>query len=143
MISARRSLKHVVLVLVFSAVLFFLPETAAPQGRALRLDFNEGTLTADIEDTPLRAVFDAISKQEGIRFQTKKGAGFLLNEEISVQFKELPMQDALGRILAGMNHCLVFRGDSIFRVMLFGKVKKKRYTGRRRTRRPRRPFRRR
>ncbi|MDY6990701.1 MAG: hypothetical protein SWQ30_21885 [Thermodesulfobacteriota bacterium] len=137
-----KSLNYVLLLLVFSALLLFLPETATPQGRALRLDFNEGTLTADIEDTPLRSVFDAIRRQKGIRFQTKKGAGFLLNEEISVRFKELPMQDALGRILAGMNHCLIFKGDSIFRVMVFGKVKKKRYTGRR-VSRPRRPLRRR
>jgi len=134
--------RHVLLLLIFSALLLFLPETATPQGRALRLDFNKGTLTADIEDTPLKSVFDAIRKQKGIRFQTKKGADFLLNEKISVRFRELPMQDALGRILAGMNHCLIFKGDSIFRVMVFGKVKKKRYTGRRISR-PRRPLRRR
>jgi len=107
------------------------------------LRFKERTLSADIDSTPLRVVLDAIRKQKGIRFQTKKGAGSLLNEEISVQFKQLPMQDALKRIFAGMNHCLVFRGDSIYRVMLYGKVKKKRYTRRRQVRRPRRLSRRR
>jgi len=138
-----KSLKHVAFFVVFVALLILLPQTTAAQGSGLRLRFKERTLSADIDSTPLRVVLDAIRKQKGIRFQTKKGAGSLLNEEISVQFKQLPMQDALKRIFAGMNHCLVFRGDSIYRVMLYGKVKKKRYTRRRQVRRPRRLSRRR
>jgi hypothetical protein len=102
------------------------------------LDFKGRTLSAEIDGTPLRTVLDAIRRKKGIRYQAKKGAGFLLNEQISVRFKELSMQDAMERILAGMNHCLVFRGDSIYRVMLFGKAKTKSYTRSRRIRRPRR-----
>ncbi|MDY6836351.1 MAG: hypothetical protein SWH78_00125 [Thermodesulfobacteriota bacterium] len=143
MTRACKRFKHVFLLLLLAASLLFSPETTASQGTALRLDFKERTLSANIDDTPLRAVLDAIRKQKGIRFQTKKGADFLLNEKISVRFRQLPMQEALGRILTGMNHCLVFKGDSVFRVMLFGKVEKKRYTERRRARRPRRSFRRR
>ena len=132
-----KSLKHVTL-LVCAVLLFSLPGTTASQGSTLHLDFKKGTLSADIDDTPLRAVLDAIKKQKGIRFQTKKGGDSLLNQEISVQFEELPMQDALGRILTGVNHCLVLSGDSVFSVMLYGKVKKQPYRRRRQIRQPRR-----
>jgi hypothetical protein len=134
----RRSLRHILVVLVISVSLFILPQIGIPEQGALRLDFKEGTVSADIDSKPLRAVLDVITKQRGIRFETRKGADFLLNEQISVQFEKLPVQDAIARILAGINHCLVFRGDSIFRVMLFGKVENKRSTGRGAARRSRR-----
>ncbi len=131
--------KVLLAVLVASFLFFSLSSDISPQQGAMYLKFKQRRLSANIKETPLRAVLDRIKQQKRIWIDT----GFmrnssLLDEQISVRFRDLPIQDGLERILSGMNHCLIFDEDSVVGVMLFGKPAKRTYRGRRRTIRRRR-----
>jgi hypothetical protein len=128
-------------------VLFFLCSSVSPQDRRLHLAFQQGRLSANIKNTPLKAVLDRIKKQRRIYFDT----GFmrdssLLDNDVSLQFRNLPIQNGLERILSGINHSLILKGDRVEGVMLFGEPGKRSYRPSRRTvprRTPRRSSRRR
>lgn len=124
-------------------VLFFLCSPVSPQERRFYLTFKQGRLSANIKNTPLKAVLDRIKQQRKIYFDT----GFmrdpsLLDNDVSLQFRNLPVQNGLGRILSGINHSLILKGDRVVGVMLLGKPGKRTYRPARRTVR-RRPSRRR
>jgi hypothetical protein len=127
--------------------LLFLRGVASAQETRLYLAFAQGRLTANIKNTPLKAVLDRIKEQRSIYFDK----GFmrdpsLLDNDVSVKFTNLPIQTGLERILSGLNHSLIFKGDTVEGVMLLGKPNKRTYrTPRRiiRRRTPRRTSRRR
>jgi len=132
---------------VSSFALFFLCSAVFPQDRRLYLAFEQGRLSANIKNTPLKAVLDRINNQRRIYFDT----GFmrdspLLDNDVSVQFRNLSVQNGLERILSGINHSLILQGDSVVGVVLLGKPGKRTYTPPRRAvrrRTPRPPSRRR
>lgn len=124
-----------ILVLFLSLiVLLFLRGVVSAQEKRLYLAFDQGRLTANIKNTPLKAVLDRIKEQRSIYFDK----GFmrdssLLDNDVSVQFTNLPVQDGLERILSGINHSLFLKGDSVEGVMLLGKPGKRIYRAPRRT----------
>ena len=130
------------LALLVAFLLFFSLSThsLADEG-SMNLRFSGNTLTAKIEDTPLRAVLEEIEEKKGIWFHVcSKGA--LEGERISIQFKGLSIKAGLERILSSMNHSLFFDQSSVLGVMLMGKTSAT--TTRRRTaprRSPRNPSR--
>ncbi len=69
------------------------------------LDFENQIITAKLEEAPLRSVSERIKRGKDIWI---KGSRFLLDERVSVQFKDLSIEDGLDRILRNMNHCLIF-----------------------------------
>lgn len=69
------------------------------------LDFENQIITAKLEEAPLRSVFERIKREKHLWI---KGSRFLLDEKVSVQFKDLSIEDGLQRILRNMNHCLIF-----------------------------------
>jgi hypothetical protein len=100
----------------------------------LYLDFEQQRLSANIRNMPLKAVFDEITEKRGICFETSYVRdSSSLDEKISVRFTDLPVQDGLKRILAGMNYCIIFNGESVVGVTLFGKAGTRRYSKKRRT----------
>ncbi len=86
----------------------------------------------DIEDALLRDVLERIKEKRGIWFKAWSRGKAVLDEKVSVYFKQQPIKEGLDRILSGINHCLIFEQHSIVGVMLFGKPDKRRYRGRRR-----------
>lgn len=128
-------MSKLILVLFLSfIVLLFLRGVVSAQEKRLYLAFDQGRLTANIKNTPLKAVLDRIKEQRSIYFDK----GFmrdssLLDNDVSVQFTNLPVQDGLERILSGINHSLFFKGDSVEGVMLLGKPGKRIYRAPRRT----------
>lgn len=123
-------------LLVAIFLLLSLYSTVCPQDTKLYLDFKKQRLSASIKNTPLKAVLDEIKDEKNIWFET----GFmrdssLLDDDISVQFRNLRVQNGLERILSGINHSLIFKGNNVVGVMLFGKPGKRTYRGRRTIRR--------
>ena len=85
------------------------------------------TLSAKIERASLKGVIAKIKEEKVIWFKFWfKSSEQLLNEQVSVRFKSLPLQDALERILSGLNHSLIFDKDGdLLGVILLGKSKKR------------------
>jgi len=104
------------------------------------MDFRKEAISAKIRDARLRSVIDRIREEKGVWFKLwLKGKESVLDERLSVQFKDLPVKDGLERILSPLNHCLVFdQNGDLLGVVLFGKPEKRRVWGRGRTVTPRR-----
>ena len=123
------TMSKLILVLFVSLFeLLFLCGIVSAQERRLYLTFDQGKVTANIKNTPLQAVLDRIKQQRRIYFDT----GFmressLLDNDISVQFTNLPVQNGLKRILSGINHSLILKEHGVVGVMLLGKPGKRRY----------------
>jgi hypothetical protein len=138
---AMRKIPKPILALLASLIaLLLLGGVASAQEERLYLAFDQGRMTANIKNTPLTAVLDRIKQQRKIYFDK----GFmkdpsLLDNDISLQFKKLPVQDGLERILSGINHSLILKGDSVEGVMLLGEPGKRTYRPSRRTVRRRTP----
>jgi hypothetical protein len=129
-------------MLVSFSVLVCCYSTVYAQDTRLDLDFKKRKLTARIKNTPLKAVLKEIKEEKDIWFD----AGYmrdksLLNKDVSVRFSDVNIDEGLDRILSGINHSLLFRGNKVVGVMLLGKPSTKTYRRRRTTRR--RPVRRR
>jgi len=87
--------------LYFSAL--FLPSLSIAYSVALI--FKGETLSANLKEVPLKAVFEKISREKGVWI---KGNDSVLEEKVSIEFRELSLSDGLKRILASMNYSLVF-----------------------------------
>jgi hypothetical protein len=134
-----RKVTKAILAFFATFVLFFsLSTLILAQGGRIYLDFRNQTLSANIEDAPLRDVLTRIKKKKGIWFKACLKGESSLDEKVSLRFRNLPIQSGLERILSGMNHCLFFEKRRVMGVMLFGKPAKRTYKGRRRSVRRRR-----
>jgi hypothetical protein len=80
-----------------------LPASAA--GWDIDLTIEGEVLSARLRGVPLKAVLETLERERGIWF---KGNSLLLDERITVQFTDLPLEEGLNRILAPMNYSLVF-----------------------------------
>lgn len=128
------------LILLSLVEFLFLCGVVSAEEKRLYLAFDQGRVTANIKNTPLKAVLNRIKEQRSIYFDT----GFmrdpsLLDNDVSVQFTNLPIRNGLERILSGINHSLIFEGNSVEGVMLLGKPGKRTYRPLRRTVRRRTP----
>jgi hypothetical protein len=89
------------------------------QEERIDLKFQEQTFSADLEEAPLGAIIKRFKEEKGIWF---KGKESLLDEKVSVQFKDLPIREGLERILSAMNYSLIFDGEArLVGVVLVGK----------------------
>jgi hypothetical protein len=86
------------------------------------LELKGKTMSANFSNVSLEAVLEGIRKDHGIWYKTDVP---LSGEKISLQFDGLPVEKGFKRILAGMNHVLVYdakKGD-VIGVVIFGKKK--------------------
>ncbi|MCP4109532.1 MAG: hypothetical protein GY749_29095 [Desulfobacteraceae bacterium] len=75
----------------------------------MELNFNkEQLLSVHFDKVPLKLIFEKIGKEKGVWFG---GDEAIFEEKISVQFKELSLEEGLKRILAFMNYSLMFDQD--------------------------------
>jgi type II secretory pathway component GspD/PulD (secretin) len=80
-----------------------------------------GLLSVNLKDTSLLEVARDIEKQSGIWF---RGDETLFQENISVTFNDLPLEEGLKRILTNMNYSLVFDNKhKVAGVMVMGEGK--------------------
>jgi hypothetical protein len=77
------------------------------------------SLSAHLENVPLKHVLESLKKERGIWFQ---GEASILDEQVTVQFTKLPLKTGLERVLASLNYSLVFnREGTILGVIVTGK----------------------
>ena len=81
--------------------LFLLAASAYAENVTIR----DGRMSADLKEASLVGIAKDIENQAGISF---KGDESLLEETVSVSFKDLPLEDGIKRILANLNYSLMF-----------------------------------
>jgi hypothetical protein len=104
------------------ACIFFLgvvtPVPAWDGGIDLRVEGE--ILSARIEGVPFKIVLENLERQRGIWFM---GDPSLLEEEVTVEFIELPLEQGLKRILSSVNHVLLFDGNGgVLGVIVIGRA---------------------
>jgi hypothetical protein len=87
------------------------PVTSAAEGR-LKLSIRGASLSADFTTTPLREVAEELGRLGVARvtWLTEEGS-----EPVSVRFRDVPIDEALGRIFAGRNHTVLLAKATGFR----------------------------
>lgn len=86
-----------------------LPACHAQTGQGtIQLEVHGSSLSASIRDATLRDVLEELKAKAGIDYTAHPG---LLENRISVEFSNLPMEEALGRILADMSYSLALGPD--------------------------------
>lgn len=131
------------IVIFFGASLVFSLLSAdilAEEGK-IELDIGDHTLSAAIKEAPLRGVIAKIKEEmQGVRFKLwLKRSKTSLDEKISVQFENLPIQKGMVRIFSTMNYSLIFdKYSKLLGVFLLGKPAKARGRAKRRSVAPRR-----
>lgn len=68
----------------------------------------DGRMSVDLKEASLAGIASDIEKQSGISF---KGGDSLLEEKVSVSFKDLPLEAGIKRILANVNYSLIFNNQ--------------------------------
>jgi hypothetical protein len=129
----------IALLWVFILCLLGYNSTSA-EPRRIELDFVNQALSATIKSAPLKTVIAEIEEEEGVWFKLwLRGEDSVLDEKISVRFKNLPVKEGLERIFSPFNHCLVYDQDGkLSGVILFGKPEPRKDWSRRRRVLPRR-----
>ena len=136
-----RRMEKAIIAPLWVFILFLLGyNSASGEPRKIELDFNNQMLSATIKSAPLRTVIAEIEEEKGVWFKLwLKGENSVLDEKVSVRFKNLPVKEGLERIFSPLNHCLVFDQDgTLSGVVLFGKPEPRRDWRRRRRVTPRR-----
>ena len=95
-----------------SILLFFVCGIwiAPPLSWSQSVSIRDGLISVDLRDTPLVSVAGDIERLSGISF---KGDDSLVEERVSVAFKDLPLEQGIKRILATLNYSFLFdsRGE--------------------------------
>ncbi|MGD9040599.1 MAG: hypothetical protein PVH82_13245 [Desulfobacteraceae bacterium] len=124
-----RKISKAIIAILWVFILFLLGyNLASGEPRGIELDFVNKALSATIKSAPLRTVIAEIEEEKGVWFKLwLRGEDSLLDEKVSVRFKNLPVKEGLERIFSPLNHCLVFDQDGqLSGVVLFGKPEPRR-----------------
>ncbi|MBW1681334.1 MAG: hypothetical protein JRJ35_11730 [Deltaproteobacteria bacterium] len=105
-------------VLCLTAALF-PPAHAHCQGPSgAGLTFQDGLVSARLQDEPLESVLARIEKEKNVWF---KGIEACKGRSVTVEFSDLPIRQAVERILSSTNYCLVFdKGGRLKGVFILG-----------------------
>ncbi|MFC1862694.1 hypothetical protein ACFL1Z_01915 [Thermodesulfobacteriota bacterium] len=79
------------------------PVNKNPIDRSLQM--NKDSISADLNNVPLNQILQHISKQTNIWFQVNNA---LLNEKVTIEFSELPIEEGLKRILTNLNYSMSY-----------------------------------
>jgi len=109
----------------FLSVFTPVPVQAAP----IDLTFKGDVLSANLNETRLKEILGKLEREKGISWI---GDSSLVEEKITLQFKDLSLSEGVKRILGSMNHCLIFdANERLASVILIGeKTRGKVKTGR-------------
>ena len=94
------------IVIFFSLGLFCSVSSGKEE---IDLELRGQAMSAELQGVSLRLVLEKLEREKGIWF---KGDESVLEEEVSIRFKDLPLYEGLRRILSHINHVLVFDGDN-------------------------------
>jgi len=83
------------------------------------LTVEDETLSARLRGIPLKIILEKLERERGIRF---RGDSSLLEEEVTVQFTQLPFVEGLKKILTTMNYSLIYgKNGKLVGVIVIGK----------------------
>ena len=97
-------MKLILTLIMCSFFLAVLPPTAA-SGEDIDLTIHGEVLSARLRGIPLKIILEKLERERGTWF---RGNTSFLDEAITVQFTDLPLEEGLIRILASMNYRAVF-----------------------------------
>jgi hypothetical protein len=114
------NLKKILFIYLMAGTLLLCPFSSAWSGKEdINLKIKDQTLSADLKDIPLRPILDKLKKESGIWFN---GDEALFEKKVTVQFKNLPLEEGLKRILSHVNYSIVFDSDGQLKgVSIFSK----------------------
>jgi hypothetical protein len=75
------------------------------RGGDIDLTIEGGVLSARLKEAPLKIILERLERETGTWF---RGDPSVLEEEVTVQFTELPLEEGLKRILSSMNYSLIY-----------------------------------
>jgi hypothetical protein len=79
----------------------------------------EPTLSLEARNEPLGKLLDRISQETAYVFQLDPSWA---TYPVTISFRNLPLGQGLKRILANLNHAVVYEGPREVRIIIFGKV---------------------
>ncbi len=94
-----------ILIITMIFLLSASPALGQEQGQALHIEYNRGFLTLSVENVNLKHVLKALAAETGITVWYPGD----LEKSITTEFDDLLLQQALRRILRGMNYALIYR----------------------------------
>ena len=92
-------------ILSFFATYANATRVSHPMPISLYLYFDGVYVSADVRDVPLATVMNKLASQAEVEFYTPSTVG---KQKISLRFKKLPLEDALKRLLKGMNYAFIY-----------------------------------
>jgi hypothetical protein len=122
MVTPMKRVPGLVAFTLVTLSLWFVLHTGFAGAQKVAMRFEEGTMSASLSNVSLETVLENIREDHGIWYKTDVP---LSGEKISLQFQGLPVEKGFKRILAGMNHVLVFDAQKgeVVGVVIFGKKK--------------------
>ena len=117
--------KSTFVVLIVGLLLCVFSASSPGEEGRIEIKFDDRFVSADIENVPLRIILDKIKREKGLWYKLD---GSLSEKRVSVHFMDLPLPDALKRILSRIDHSLMFNSnDDLVGVLIFGKGAKDGY----------------
>jgi hypothetical protein len=105
-------------LIVFLSVLFLpiLLYTHPVRGELIDIQFDQTRVSAKLNRAPVDIVFERFGRKYGLWF---RGLENLFNPQVSVEFKDLSLEEAIKRVLRAANYSVVFdEADTLIGVII-------------------------
>jgi hypothetical protein len=110
--------KSICMIFVLSLLLVLVCNNAYSSVEGKRISISDGRMTADLKNVPFVSVMNEIKALTGIEYRVPEAN---LNMYISSQLKDLPLEDAIKRLLRNFNYYIEFESSSnIKRIVILG-----------------------
>ena len=79
----------------------------------------EPNISIEIQDQPLGEVLDIISQDTGYTFNVSSQ---WKDYSVNASIQSMPLNKGLNRILAGLNHVIIYESEKIINILVYGKA---------------------
>lgn len=79
----------------------------------------EPNISIEIQDQPLGEVLDIISQDTGYTFNVSRQ---WKDYSVNASIQSMPLNKGLNRILAGLNHVIIYESEKIVNILVYGKA---------------------
>jgi hypothetical protein len=98
-------MRTLIIILTLGSVFLGLFPASTTRGAHIDLTFQGDVLSVNLKETQLKEILGKLEREKGISWN---GNSSLLEERITLQFKDLSLNEGVKRILGSMNYCLIF-----------------------------------
>ena len=111
-------MRALIIILTMGLTLWSVFIPVPVQAATIDLTFQGDVLSANLKAARLKEILGKLEREKGISW---KGNPSLLEEKITLRFRDLSLNEGVKRILGSMNHCLIFDADErLVSVIIFG-----------------------